>query len=329
MKRNISLDILKVIMSIFVVLLHLKFMSAYSQNISDFFVNGLFRVAVPVFLIINGYFLNSTFKKNTFTKTLMSLLKIYFLWMLIYSYFWLRQFNGADLLITVFFGYHILWYFPGLIFSSIILYLIRNKNSITIAIISTLCYLIGYTMQIILYKGVLLGDSNDQLLKIIMYRNFLFDCLPLISTGYLISRGGLANKVKNTPILLVCGVLLLILETTLNDKYFGASYQSDIMISTPLLSMTLFIIALNLIIKSKLESKKISQFATSVFLVHVLCINIINKLLHRLECDNAWVLYFGVLSLSFILSFLIIHLKKNTITYHLYRNLSRILGCVP
>lgn len=54
--RNVSLDLLKLLMAIMVVALHANFLQEYSLLGSYLLVNGLFRVAVPIFLIINGFY---------------------------------------------------------------------------------------------------------------------------------------------------------------------------------------------------------------------------------------------------------------------------------
>lgn len=48
--RNISLDVLKLTMAFMVLGLHAGFLSDYSKSGEFLFVNGIFRIAVPIFL---------------------------------------------------------------------------------------------------------------------------------------------------------------------------------------------------------------------------------------------------------------------------------------
>ena len=54
--RNLSLDILKIIMAFFVVFLHMHLFKEVYPSLSYVLVNGLFRLGVPTFLIISGYY---------------------------------------------------------------------------------------------------------------------------------------------------------------------------------------------------------------------------------------------------------------------------------
>ena len=59
MERNVSLDILKLSMAFMVVAAHARFLSEISPLGEYLTVNGLFRIILPVFLIINGFFFPS------------------------------------------------------------------------------------------------------------------------------------------------------------------------------------------------------------------------------------------------------------------------------
>lgn len=65
MSRKISLDILKLLMSFMVVGLHAGFLGDVDLLGEYLTVNGIFRLAVPTFLVINGfYFFLSYLKIN-------------------------------------------------------------------------------------------------------------------------------------------------------------------------------------------------------------------------------------------------------------------------
>lgn len=56
MKRNIVLDIYKIILSLMVVGIHIRFFYDFNNQIGYILNQGIFRLAVPSFFIINGYF---------------------------------------------------------------------------------------------------------------------------------------------------------------------------------------------------------------------------------------------------------------------------------
>ena len=64
MERNISLDLLKLGMAFMVVGIHAGFMADINPLVKYLTVDGLFRIAVPVFLIINGFFFYRSFEKK-------------------------------------------------------------------------------------------------------------------------------------------------------------------------------------------------------------------------------------------------------------------------
>ena len=65
MSRNIALDILKLSMAFMVVGLHAGFLGDFTSLGQYLTVNGLFRIAVPIFLIINGFIFIQYYQKTT------------------------------------------------------------------------------------------------------------------------------------------------------------------------------------------------------------------------------------------------------------------------
>ncbi|HBS7058692.1 TPA: acyltransferase family protein [Klebsiella pneumoniae] len=74
-KNKYSLDTLKLILSVMVVFIHSRIFLDSSLILDAFTSNGFFRVAVPIFFIINGYYLPSD--KNNFKKWFFSSLYLY------------------------------------------------------------------------------------------------------------------------------------------------------------------------------------------------------------------------------------------------------------
>ena len=70
MQRNISIDLLKLALAVCVVFLHTHIFYDYSSLLEHSLVQGLFRIAVPVFLVITGYYFLYIDNFNKFKKWL-------------------------------------------------------------------------------------------------------------------------------------------------------------------------------------------------------------------------------------------------------------------
>ena len=78
--RNLSVDVLKIVMAIFVVLLHMHFLKNVYPTLSYVLVNGLFRLGVPVFLIVTGYYFYFVDDILKLKKWLVRLFILYAIW---------------------------------------------------------------------------------------------------------------------------------------------------------------------------------------------------------------------------------------------------------
>lgn len=148
MNRNITLDILKVLMSLMVVGLHSGFLYDINQDASYMTVNGVFRIAVPMFLVINGYYFFNITNREQYITWLFRIGALYCFWMLFYSFFWFK-FPNADIMglikfsISIVVGYWHLWYLSGLIMASIMLFALRNNSHVYVLTLSLSLYFIG------------------------------------------------------------------------------------------------------------------------------------------------------------------------------------------
>ncbi|WP_426104712.1 acyltransferase family protein [Massilia sp. TSP1-1-2] len=119
MDRNGALDILKIILALMVVGIHASFLTEWSAVASYLTVNGLFRIAVPIFLLINGYFFFQVVVAGTALKWLKRILILYLVWMAIYLPYWLPDVhqNMISFVLrsghTIVFGYTIFGTWPA------------------------------------------------------------------------------------------------------------------------------------------------------------------------------------------------------------------------
>ncbi|WP_160130674.1 acyltransferase family protein [Kordia antarctica] len=306
------LDILKVIASLFVIGTHCGFLFEYSELASQIVTNGIFRIAVPFFFCVNGFFLFTVFKNNriqTWTKRVGIL---YLIWMLIYSYFWvyLNDFNLLKIISTFLFGFNHLWYLAALILGGLVLYQLRNASNTLLIISAFILFLIGIVIQ---YLGQLHVFSQQPILdKLINYpplhRNFLLFALPLLSIGYVIRRTNFHTKLSKQFVknLLIISLTLLIAENLITYYYITGEAILNTYISYVFLAPALLIAAFTFKITSNLNSKLVSSYSIAIYLVHPLII----FLIYNVVSLSPTVRTFVTIVLSVIASYLLIQLNK-------------------
>ena len=118
--RNLNIDFSKLLLSFMVVGIHVDLFNDIGREINFLLVDGIFRLAVPFFFIINGYFYHSV-KPGASFFWFKRILGLYFFWSVFFAFFWV-DFN-KPLLTTLYvlFGYYHLWYVVGVLLSGMIL----------------------------------------------------------------------------------------------------------------------------------------------------------------------------------------------------------------
>ena len=245
--KNNTLNILKLICSIFVILIHVTF----TDNI-NVIVKALSRFAVPFFLILSGYFAynSKTIEKNiikilkiTILSTLLFLVSDIIFYYIIFTKETLKNFMLYDYLKT---SPH-LWYLYTLIKTYIIYYFIKKINKLNILnIISIILLILG-----IYYYYIRSMNGNIHVYEI---RNTIFTSLPLFTLGSIINEYKINKKLNNK--LTISLIILFTITTLIESNYYP--YQ-DLYISTPLLSSLIFIYALNNPNKKANKLSKISE----------------------------------------------------------------------
>lgn len=264
--RNLSLDILKIILAISVVFLHSHFLKDVSIIGYYSTVEGLFRLAVPTFLIISGFYFFYIQNSNDLKKWVIRLGSLYLIWMILYSPLWINPNNIPKTLFILFNGYYVLWYLIGALFSGVIVYYIRNfSKNIHIFLILTL-FSIGCIIQLIGNFHVFNGILDKVLNFNAIHRNFLFFCLPFFLIGYLINKYEIYKKLKISLSTLLILLSLVVLESNLNRIFVSSSENLDQIFSLLLASPALF-----LYFKGKKllgKTKNLASLSTAIYLIH-------------------------------------------------------------
>lgn len=299
MNRNISIDILKLILAIFVVLLHCAFLKDFSKEISFILVEGLFRIAVPIFLIVTGYYFYSIKNLIEFKRWFKRIIILFLLWNLFYLPFWYKL---QPFLFYAINGFYVLWYLSNTALAGFLLYLCRDFSTNFIFKLSLILYFFGWILQEI---GNLHITSSymDSILNITaVHRNFLFVCFPFLAIGYLINKTSFSLKIKFP--LLLASILLIIFEAYINFSFVSKYDALDQPITAIIVAPIVFLYFLNLKILGK--SKQIANFSTAIYLIHPLFIGLIGYKF----IDQQTLLSFIVLISSIISSVFIVLINR-------------------
>lgn len=309
--RNILLDVLKIIGSIWIIAIHCQLFLDKNEIVYQISINGIFRVAVPFFFCVNGFFLVDVFQQNRIKTWAKRVGILYLVWMLIYSYFWLylSDFNLLKIIPTFLFGFNHLWYLGALLLGGLLLYRLKNLSNTALLMIAFTLYIIGLCIQ---YFGLFHVFENIPLLdKVLNYppshRNFLFFTIPFLNIGYVIKRSNFHSKLTKQQVLLLLltSSILLVIDSLINYHYLThkvvPSMNLLLLFTAPLVLIT----ALRFKVTSKVNSKNLSLYSIALYLVHPFIIFLIFNLI-RLDPTALTIL---TIVLSILASYLLIHLN--------------------
>lgn len=199
--------------------------------------NGIFRVAAPLFFMINGfYFYTHLSKGNTFKSWLNRLIALYLVWMAIYLPIYLPKKDLIAFFATqnihsftaeywalfaenIIIGFYHLWYITSTAAAGMVVFAIRRKSDKNFLIMAGLMFATGVLIQ---YAAVY-GKFDNSLVSTILsknwsFRNFLFLGFPMFSIGYLIAKNRMNQDWSGriSGYMLVLAACLLIAESTAN-----------------------------------------------------------------------------------------------------------------
>lgn len=302
--RNLSIDWLKCFLAICVVFLHLNLFQTKIPELGFILCNGLFRVAVPIFLIVTGYYFVNIDTIDKLKTWIIRVGILYLIWMLIYSPIWLQL--SSNVLLFLLTGYHHLWYLISSIFAGVMLFTLRKLSYQKLLLLAISAFIIGSTIQLIGKLHIL--DTHYDLVanELTTYRNFLFLCFPFLTIGFLISKYNLGHTFKPSLYIVIISVLLLALESFLYFKYINQNDSFDFLFSLILTCPLLFLYVKN--IKIQGSSKNIAYIATGIYLIHPYIIVLSTHLMRQEPVYNLGKT--GILLLTFLATGILVFLNK-------------------
>lgn len=296
--RARSIDILKAVCAFLIVGIHIPF----PVPIGNYFI-VLARIAVPIFFIISGYFYSDVVEqkreKLQIKKLFLLMVKaniIYLLWNLAITVlnkmevttFICRTFSLQSILkflllnVSPLSGH--LWFLGAIIYVHIIILIADKRNARK---------LLYYSIILLLSIDLILGKYSIVLLHrefpYSMVRNFLFVGLPYFCIGCLLRQCDFyIEKLREEKLLLL---IVLFSLTSILEHFILISVTMnatrDHYISTTLLAITLFILALKKknavfygtnVILSNIGRK----YSTGIYILHPIFIKIIEVFMR--EC---------------------------------------------
>lgn len=308
MERNISLDFLKLTMAFMVVGMHTGFLANFSPLAQYLSANGLFRIAVPVFLVINGYYFYPVIVKNGQREWFKRVFILYLVWMLFYASSWLLipEFSIKaiiNIIIKFLFGYYHLWYISGMFGAAILITALKKYSSKFLAGIIVLTFIAGVAIQYLGNYHVFNGTIFDNLFNYYsVHRNFILFSFPFFCIGFLINKHSLQNKLsmKWASLLTIFGIVLLFVESSFNYYQPGRDGAFDNYATLILVCPMIFVLFNKLNIKGR--SKEIALYSTAIYFIHIFIMEIITKVF----AIYGTLLTISVFVVSGLVSFLII-----------------------
>lgn len=270
MNRNLVLDLLKFFMAFMVVGIHSDLLHDHSTFFSTLLTSYLFRIAVPVFFMINGYFAASALSAlSRFGMWFCRVFVLYVVWMAIYLPAYSPFLKTLPLTVQILvLGHFHLWYLIATALAGLMVYGLKRVDEKITWGLMLLTYGVGLFLQYAgsyhLYAGT---DFDRQIQPFYIYRNVLTVGFSFFALGAVMARH---EAVKRLPVwvgwaFLGCGFLLMGGEFAVN-RYNHIRKGFDLLFCLPVAASGLFIVAM----QSKLTTKTayFHQASAVIYLAH-------------------------------------------------------------
>jgi surface polysaccharide O-acyltransferase-like enzyme len=271
--RNISLDSLRVFLGFIIIFLHCYGACPDLDFFQNFIIQGILRTCRPVFFLISGYYMSISLENRGLDGWIKRILWLYFLWMLIYSPFWIQEegFNAS----TLIFGYYHIWYIPALLLGGLTVVLVKKlplNVGLAIAMVAFTCGIIGQKMLNFELFGLHYEPHNTHSFN--YHRNFFFTAFPMIFLGHYIREHKMPHKISTRTVILmlVTGLLLLFAESA-HHYLYATNKNTDNLIGALLVVPAYFFLTFKIKITSNtkfLNSKEFAAVGIAIYFTHPL-----------------------------------------------------------
>lgn len=319
-KRHLNLDKIRLILAFMIIAIHTYPFTSINYTLDYAITRILFRIAVPIYLMISGYFIlnKALCNKKVLFKYVKKISLIYIASIIIYLPLIIKNHALSSHIIKtlIFTGpmYH-LWYFPALILGILVSYLIikfiPKKYQIVIASLLYFIGLLGDNYHGFITSIDILSQTINCFINFFGYtRNFLFYTPIFFLIGYKVSIEKEAIK-KDKNIHYIIKLFILMLLEGLLIYIFSLPYHTSMYIFLPILSYFLFKYLITY--QNKEENKNIRQISTYVYILHPWIIAIVNKIGF---IKNSIVTYIIVSILTYVICKVILLIKIEYKKHH-------------
>jgi surface polysaccharide O-acyltransferase-like enzyme len=292
-RRCEALDIFRVVCAVMVVGIHTHLLQVETPWLGFVLGNGLFRVAVPFFLMLSGYYWGTRISsQRDFIRWGARILGLYAFWMLIYLPFYAHS-TLKGLLPTLVFGYHHLWFVPAMLLGGAMLYGLRSLSAISLLAISGGLFLGGLVLQ----YGSLLHVVPGYYF---IYRNFLFFGFPLMALGYVAQRENFKLSTRGALAMVLVGLAGVIVENQILFNWGIAQGGVDFYLFMPALAGGFLMMLQNMKGATNLElwPKFWMNLSSSMYFVHPLFIAGVTFWVPQISSVSLFLLAAGAAALS-------------------------------
>lgn len=268
-ERNITLDWLKILLSIFVVCAHAPYLFAKGSILNWYFSpNGFALMTVPVFFIVNGYFFQPFLSQpQRVRKYIFKMLTLYVAWSIIYIPIYYGESSWRVIALYLVTGYIHLWYLAALLFSVSLIFVLSRKvkSSGYMLLIAIVVYLLFRSVDPI----SMLGKAHSHLL-------FVLDSQPtgflFVSLGCFIRDKCKLDRLDSRKLILgsVVSFILFLILLYPSFNFTGRIFMvKGLML--PIVSLFIFLTAMRLAVyrESKGYVKYLSNISAGIYFMHV------------------------------------------------------------
>lgn len=268
-----GVDFLKLVLALMVVGIHANPFVILGRPVQLATGEGLYRLAVPVFLIFNGYFLQGAITAGRGWGYVRRALQLYVIWMLIYLPVAWPLWASLDLWPAIrmaIFGYWHLWYLSALAMAASAAVLLRDWSSAGLLRLAGGLFAAALVLLAVMSAGlwkpwpVIFTDPLPPL------RNAVVMGLPFLLLGVVIRREGLAARWPRQTVLWACGAaLLLVLVESWTLAAISVRPQSHDLMASLILAAPLLVIAA-LQWPPRFKAGAMGAYSSGIYFLHVI-----------------------------------------------------------
>ncbi|WP_395540239.1 acyltransferase family protein [Neotabrizicola sp. sgz301269] len=268
--RAYAVDLLKLAMALLVVGIHANPFADLGRTAILLTGEGFYRLAVPVFLVFNGYFLHAAIVSGRSWRVVRHVLALYLIWMALYLPVYWKLLMGLEpwrqgLLLAL--GYWHLWYLMGLAIAAALLVALRQISDRALFALAGLTWAIGAAipylraLDLISIPDVFADPLSPN-------RNALFLCLPYAALGLLMARQDWPAKVSNRAagVAALVGIAAVVTESLLLAR-LPQSVSHDTLASLALAAPALALWALTA--PGAAQTRLTADLANGLYFLHV------------------------------------------------------------